>query len=99
MSKGREAIAAFWAYIEALVVPPFQIADKIRFTRRFALTSTLWLAWVCFAWARDFVSQHPGMPGIEAGAIIGAVTGPLSLLAGWMFKVYTGDSPGQQGSE
>jgi hypothetical protein len=86
------AIRRFWMYVEALVVPPFQIADKARLTRRLCLVATLWLGWVCFAWARDFVNQHPTTAGLEAAAIIGAVTAPMSLVMGWMFKVYTGDN-------
>jgi hypothetical protein len=90
------AIARFWQYVSALIEPPFAIFDRTRFTRRAAFMLALWLGWTCFAWARAYADAHPQTDGAQLGLIIAAVTGPASLLIGWMFRIYTGDAPGAE---
>lgn len=56
--------------------------------RRLVLLVTLWMTWECYQWAAEF-AQTTDRTGMDIAAIIGAVTAPISLLQGAVFKVYS----------
>jgi hypothetical protein len=70
-------IAAFWDWVDSRSV-----------VRRLVLFITLWMTWLAFQWAADFALVVIDKSGIEAAAIIAAVTAPISVLQGYVFKVY-----------
>lgn len=74
------AIADFWNWIDTRSV-----------VRRVVLFVTLWMTWRSFTWAADFANNltlSAGI-GIEAAAIIAAVTAPIAALQGYVFRIYT----------
>lgn len=66
-----------------------QWADRRNFVSVRALTLyiTLWMTWKAFAWAAAF-AHTTTMDGLQAAAIIAAVTAPISALQGFIFKFY-----------
>lgn len=70
-------IAAFWDWVDSRSV-----------VRRLVLFITLWMTWLAFQWAAEFALVVIDKSGIEAAAIIAAVTAPISVLQGYVFKVY-----------
>lgn len=48
---------------------------------------TVWMTWEAFKWAGIFATTTD-KTGIEVAAIIAAVTAPISVLQGYVFKVY-----------
>ncbi|MFZ4537162.1 hypothetical protein [Propionivibrio sp.] len=46
----------------------------------------MWMLVDCQLWAKQFAMGNP-RDGLEIAAIIVAVTGPATLLAGWAFKI------------
>lgn len=64
-------------------------ADRRNFisVRSAVLYVTVWMTWEAFKWAAMFATTTD-KTGIDVAAIIGAVTGPISILQGFVFKVY-----------
>lgn len=55
--------------------------------RSATLYVTLWLTYEAFAWAAQY-AHATTLDGLGAAAVIGAVTGPISILQGWVFREY-----------
>lgn len=72
-----QAIERFWNWI-----------DSRSIVRRIVLFVTLWMTWEAFQWAAGF-AQSSTKAGIDIAAIIAAVTAPISVLQGYVFKVYS----------
>lgn len=72
-----EYLKAFLDFIDNRVV-----------VRRIVLFITLWLTWDSYKWAALF-AVTTDKAGVEVAAIIAAVTAPISVLQGFIFKVYT----------
>jgi hypothetical protein len=68
---------AFWNWVDERCV-----------VRRVVLFVTLWMTWEAYQWAAEF-AQAADRPGTDVAAIIAAVTAPISLLQGAVFKVYS----------
>lgn len=69
-----------------------QVENKLALRRSAVLFITLWMTWRAFEWAAVF-AQATGKPGLEAAAIIGAVTAPITYLQAAVFRSYI-DSKG-----
>jgi hypothetical protein len=63
--------------------------DDRLIVRRIVLFITLWMTWFAFHWSAEFALVVLDKPGLEAAAIIAAVTAPISVLQGYVFKVYS----------
>jgi hypothetical protein len=48
---------------------------------------TVWMTWEVTKWAFAFAYASK-LPGLETAAVIGAVTGPFSILQAAIFKFY-----------
>lgn len=73
------AVATFWNWIDSRAI-----------IRRIVLFVTLWMTWRAFTWAAEYangLTLSAGM-GIEAAAIIAAVTAPIAALQASVFKIY-----------
>lgn len=57
--------------------------------RSFILYITVWMTWRAFEWAADYSGSHSGTSGSDVALIIAAVTAPISVLQGFVFKVYS----------
>lgn len=57
--------------------------------RSFILYITVWMTWRAFEWAADYAVGHSGTSGSDVAMIIAAVTAPISVLQGFVFKVYS----------
>lgn len=55
--------------------------------RSFVLYITVWMTWQAFAWAAVFATTTD-KAGSDVALIIAAVTAPISVLQGFVFKVY-----------
>ena len=55
--------------------------------RRLLFVWMMVLTYHVFLWAMDFAT-HTQKTGMEVAAIIAAITGPLSALQGYVFKMY-----------
>lgn len=55
--------------------------------RSFVLYVTVWMTWQAFAWAAVFATTTD-KAGSDVALIIAAVTAPISVLQGFVFKVY-----------
>lgn len=55
--------------------------------RAFSLYMTLWLTHDSYTWASEF-AYLPGVDHVAKAAIIAAVTAPVSVLQGYVFKWY-----------
>jgi hypothetical protein len=65
--------------------------DTRSIVRRIVLFVTLWMTWRVFTWAAGYaesITLTPGL-GLEAAAIISAVTAPITALQVWVFKIYS----------
>lgn len=64
-------------------------ADKRNFVsvRAFTLYITLWMTWEAFQWAAAF-AYAAKLDGLGTAAVVAAVTAPISVLQGFIFKVY-----------
>lgn len=49
---------------------------------------TVWMTWLAFDWAAQF-AYASDKAGADIALIIGAVTAPISVLQGFVFKVYS----------
>lgn len=72
-----EKLTEFWDFIDSRAI-----------VRRIVLSSTVWMTWLSFEWAMQFATETT-KSGAEVGLIIAAVTGPVSLLQGFVLKVYS----------
>lgn len=72
-----QAVERFWIWI-----------DQRSIVRRIVLFITLWMTWAAFQWAASFAVTS-AKAGIDIAAIIAAVTAPISVLQGYVFKVYS----------
>jgi hypothetical protein len=61
--------------------------------RRVVLFITLWMTWEAFHWASQY-AYTTKLDGVGTAAVIAAVTGPISVLQGYVFKVYAGGRNG-----
>ena len=64
-----------------------QWIEKYRVARKLALFITLGLTVVATLWAMGF-AEASEKPGAEIAMIIGAITGPLTLLQSSIFKLF-----------
>lgn len=71
------AIKAFLDFIDNRVV-----------VRRIVLFATLYMTWDAYRWAAIFATTTD-KTGAEVGLIIAAVTAPISVLQGFIFKAYS----------
>lgn len=58
--------------------------------RSTVLFVTLWMTWRAFDWAAAYASATSLTSGLEAAAIIAAVTAPITYLQTAVFKAYIG---------
>ena len=56
--------------------------------RSFVLYITVWMTWEAFNWAAVFATTTT-KSGSDVALIIAAVTAPISVLQGFVFKVYS----------
>lgn len=70
-------ITKFWDWV-----------DHRSVVRRVVLFVTLWMTWAAFHWAATFAATSDKL-GIDIAAIIAAVTAPISVLQGYVFRVYS----------
>lgn len=61
--------------------------DARQIIRRSVLALTVLMTWDAYQWAARF-AEHTDKTGAEVGLIIAAVTGPISVLQGFVVKVY-----------
>ena len=47
----------------------------------------IWMTWEASAWSMAFATDN-ARNGIEIAAIVAAVTGPITVFAGYVFKAY-----------
>lgn len=71
-------LTQFWDWVDSRAV-----------VRRIVLFITLWMTWRAFVWATEFTYAHPTVAGSEVALIIAAVTAPITVLQGYIFKVYS----------
>lgn len=62
--------------------------DQRQIVRRTVLAITVYMTYEAFTWAAHF-AEVTDKTGAEVGLIIAAVTGPISLLQGFVVKIYT----------
>lgn len=60
--------------------------------RSFVLYITVWMTWEAFNWAAVFATTTE-KTGADVALIIAAVTAPISVLQGFVFKVYSESRP------
>ena len=77
----RAAVVSFWDWI-----------DKRGIVRRLVLAVAIWMTWRVSVWAMGFAAVAD-QPGVEVAAIIAAVTAPVTLFAGSVFKAYVESRP------
>lgn len=61
--------------------------DDRAITRRIVLSIAIWMTWNVSEWAMHFV-EGSTRPGIDLAAIIAAVTAPVTVFGGFVFKAY-----------
>lgn len=61
--------------------------DQRGIVRRVVLGVAIAMTWNVTVWAMHFV-EHSNRPGLDLAAIIAAVTGPVTLFGGFVFKAY-----------
>lgn len=69
-------VARFWDWLDSRAV-----------VRRASLALTFWMTYAAFEWAKQFALATK-LGGIDAAAIIAAVTAPITVLQGYVFKAY-----------
>lgn len=65
----------------------FDFINTHSIVRRIVLFVTLYMTYAAFTWAATFAGVSD-KTGIEIAAIIAAVTAPITVLQGFVFKVY-----------
>lgn len=63
---------------------------KLALRRTTVLFVTLWMTYRAFEWAAHYAMAGMQTNGLEAAAIIAAVTAPVSVLQAAVFKAYIG---------
>lgn len=71
-----KVLERFWTWI-----------DERGIIRRVVLGTAIWMTWDVSQWAMHYVEQST-RPGIDLAAIIAAVTGPVTVFGGFVFKAY-----------
>lgn len=61
---------------------------KLAVRRSVVLFSTLWMTYRAFEWAANYALSTSETNGLEAAAIIAAVTAPISYLQKSVFEAY-----------
>lgn len=71
-------------------MPIFKWIDNKNFVsvRSFVLYVTVWMTWLAFDWAAVFATTTD-KTGSDVAMIVAAVTAPISVLQGFVFKVYS----------
>jgi hypothetical protein len=72
----RDLVPSFWDWI-----------DKRGIVRRVVLAAAILMTWQVSDWGMMFAASCK-LPGLEIAAIIGAVTAPVTLFAGSVFRAY-----------
>jgi hypothetical protein len=65
-----------------------QVEKKLAIRRSVVLFITLWMTYKAFDWATLYASAVIGKGGLEAAAIIAAVTAPITYLQKVVFDAY-----------
>lgn len=65
-----------------------KILDRYRVTRRLTLGIAIWMTWQVSEWAMGFAVGN-ARNGMEIATIIAAVTAPVTVFGGYVFKVYS----------
>lgn len=63
------------------------IVSKYVPVRLIVVSVAIWMTWLVSDWAMWFAVGN-GRPGVEIAAIIAAVTGPVTIFGGYVFKAY-----------
>lgn len=66
---------------------PFRWMDRNAITRRVAMFVTLWLTVDSYVWAKHF-AETTTKDSLQVPAIIGAVLAAVTVLQGYVFKLY-----------
>jgi hypothetical protein len=66
--------------------------DKRGIIRRVVLGLAIWMTWKVSVWGMHYASITT-LPGLDAAAVIAAVTAPITLFAGAVFKAYVESRP------
>lgn len=77
--------------MKALAVNFWDWVDSRAVVRRIVLLVTLYMTYASFSWAARFAEMYLAAKsggGLDVAAIIGAVTAPISVLQGFIFKAY-----------
>ncbi len=61
--------------------------DQYSVVRRLVLGIAIWMTWAVSEWAMWFAVDN-ARNGVEIAAIIAAVTAPVTVFGGYVFKVY-----------
>lgn len=77
MSTLLSLIGRWWAFV-----------DERGIVRRAVLGVAIWMTWRVSVWAMGYAETSP-RPGVDIAAIIAAVTAPVTLFAGAIFRAYT----------
>jgi hypothetical protein len=75
------------AIIGAIVSPALDFIDSRQVVRRAMVLIVLWQLVDAYIWAKGFAAR-PGMSGTEIAAVIAAITGPVTILQGFLFRMY-----------
>lgn len=67
-----------------------QVEARIGLWRRLCVLATMWMTWKTTVWAGDYVLTlgKDAAAITAAGLVIAAVQGPVTVLAGYVFKAY-----------
>lgn len=69
----------------------WEFVDSRGIVRRAVLAVSLWMLWDVSKWGMDYADRALAMGKTDAslGAVMVAAGGPATLLAGYVFKLYT----------
>lgn len=80
------------AEVNALLENLERLDNALGLRRTATLGITLWMTWRTFQWANDYaeivLAANNDGATLGAAAIIAAVTAPVSVLQGYVFKAY-----------
>ena len=62
--------------------------DQYSVVRRLVLGIAIWMTWAVSEWAMWFAVDN-ARNGVEIAAIIAAVTAPVTMFGGYVFRVYS----------
>lgn len=66
----------------------FGFLDRNYITRRSVLILATWQTYDSYIWAKRYVEVHGDKSGAELGLILGAVLASVTLLQGFVLKLY-----------